>query len=265
MSNFAAMKKIVLLLLAVLISAAASTAQVVESRMGGVYVEKGPSPENRWFIKLGGGLATQDFDVTPWFVNNASDGSGTALDLSFGFNRDFKHGSSWYWGFKLGATYTMMTQEFDKGESFERDEYDGYEYSYTYAWNSVSCDINRINLHIGPTFGFRKSLGSNVKLDINFTPEFVWRENTNGENHMELDYTYTYVEKGPNNYQNVDTEEDHTHLCFNEYNNYLASATLGVDLWIKKFIVGVNYRYVFDFDYIKGGPQTVMFNIGLAF
>lgn len=54
------MKKFILLLLAVLIGSATASAQVVESRMGGVYIEKGPSPENRWFLKLGGGLTFQD-------------------------------------------------------------------------------------------------------------------------------------------------------------------------------------------------------------
>jgi opacity protein-like surface antigen len=249
------MKKFFVFMLAALIGVATSLAQVVESRMGGVYIEKGPSPESRWFLKLGGGIATEDRDESPWFVNDVSKPSGTAWDLSLGFNRDFKHGGSWYWGFKLGATYTMITQKLDKGEYV--DSWDGER--STYKWDSASCDINRINLHVGPTIGYRKRLGNDIKLDINFTPEFVLRYSTSNDDDAWLEYSV--LREWPGTIYDSKYDEFCDYF-YDDYNRCVASATLGVDLWIKKFIVGINYRYMFDFDY---NPQTVMLNVGFAF
>jgi hypothetical protein len=249
------MKKVVLLLFAVLIGAATSSAQVVESKMGGVYVERGPKPEHRWFVKLGGGLAIHDFShVAPWFYNDdMSKAKGPAMDLSLGFNRDFKYGSSWYWGFKLGATYTMFTQKIDAGEHLYND-------GETYTWNPASYDINQVNLHIGPTLGFRKGIGSNVKLDVNFTPEFVWRNELDAE---DFDYNNTYIDKWDNN--TIKSENGSSELAFYDSSIYAASVTLGVDLWIKKFIIGVNYRYIIDCEVGGSDAQTVMLNVGFAF
>jgi hypothetical protein len=255
------MKKVVLLLFAVLIGAATSSAQVVESKMGGVYVERGPKPEHRWFVKLGGGLAIQDFGYT--HDDDLSKTKGTALDLSLGFNRDFKYGSSWYWGLKLGATYTMLTPKIDGGEYRYENEYE----SYVQKWNSASYDINQINLHVGPTFGFRKGIGSNVKLDVNFTPEFVWRNELDDDDYY-FSYSKTY-KQGDSHYNYpagyVKEGEGWRDLYFGELCPIAASATLGVDLWIKKFIIGVNYRYIFDCDELEAGAQTVMLNVGFAF
>lgn len=259
------MKKVVLLLFAVLIGAATSSAQVVESKMGGVYVERGPKPEHRWFVKLGGGLAIQDFSHVLsgkiWEDNTSPKVNGPAIDLSLGFNRDFKYGSSWYWGLKLGATYTMLTPKIDGGEYRYEDEYS----SYVTTWNSASYDINQINLHVGPTFGFRKGIGSNVKLDVNFTPEFVWRNELDTE-YQSYSYSTTYKQEDryyPAGY--VEEGEGYSSLYFGELCSIAASATLGVDLWIKKFIIGVNYRYIFDCDDLDFGAQTVMLNVGFAF
>lgn len=248
------MKKFITFMLTALIGVVASTAQVVESKMGGVYVEKGPAPEHRWFVKFGGGLAIQGFgeDVAPWYytkVNDLSKAKGSALDLSLGYNRDFKHGSSWYWGAKLGVGLNFLSQDYDEGTHSED--------WVMCSWDSQSVNSGGIvNLHIGPTIGLRKTVGKNTKLDVNFTPEFVWTDVLDGEGAEFKDTEY---------YKNDDEAYHGTNVYFDDFSHFAASTTLGIDLWIKKFIVGVNYRYTFDFNDLGNGPQTVMLNVGFAF
>jgi hypothetical protein len=225
--------------------------------MGGVYIEKGPAPEHRWVAKLGAGLAIQKFDgAEPWWgFGDLSAAKGAALDLSLGYNRDFKYGSSWYWGGKLGVGLNFMSQHYDEGIAYHKDWNHGGD-TATESFDAQSIGSTIGILHIGPTIGFRKPVGNNMKLDINFTPEFVYTWNGDGDG-KDFNYTSTYP--------NGDISEDSAYVYFDDFSNVAASATLGVDLWINKFIVGVNYRYVFNFDYIQGGPQTIMMNVGFAF
>jgi hypothetical protein len=253
------MKKFIAFMLAALIGVAASSAQVVESRIGGVYIEKGPAPEHRWFAKLGAGLALQNVNDTPdaYGGSTSSTAKGAALDLSLGYNRDFRYSSSWYWGGKVGVALNLLWQHYDAGSRYYfPNQYERIDYSY----DAQSVGYVTGNLHIGPTIGFRKPVGNGMKLDINFTPEFffAWRDAYNYG--FKIKTTRTWESKEP---ETIDSHSSSSVYCESKI---AASATLGVDLWINNFIVGVNYRCATDFNtYFSDFPQTIMFNVGLAF
>jgi hypothetical protein len=166
--------------------------------------------------------------------------------LSLGFNRDFKYGSSWYWGIRLGAGYsTSYKIEAGKGTV------DDYPDELPCTWDKQSLDYNQMCIHVGPTFGFRKGIGANMKLDINFSPEAVRVSGHSSLSTLECQLEYPRETTGT-------YETD-----FESLSGFAASGTLGVDLWIKKFIVGVNYRYIYDLEYYTN--QAIMLNVGIAF